>query len=281
MERVVILPPGSEAREDAGEPERIARPAGRESAKGVKSFAGYALAPVHLLGKIVSARLLAVVAIALAAIAAFFGPVGAPRGSRDRLDAVELAVRRLEARAPTSSLGRTDDASATTLLVAVQFVTAAAERSTPFDTALAVAISLTGEHPKVGPLLDDLLPEAATGVPSLGDLRSEFQATLSELEKRGLSADTGSGKSFFRLSLLWDWTEPDISAEHQATLQKLSADVASLNIGQAVQLLGKLDGRPREALEAWREKAQRRVAVDAVLTELRRAAFIDLIDKTP
>jgi hypothetical protein len=281
MERAVMLPPGSEAREDADQPERIARPAGKDSAGGVKSFARYGLAPIRLLGKIVSARLLAVLAIALAATAAFFGPVGAPRGSLDRLDAVELAVRRLEARAPTSSLGRTDDASATTLLVAVQFVTAAAERSTPFDTALAVAISLTGEHAKVGPLLDDLLPEAATGVPSLVDLRSEFQARLSELAKLGLLADAGGEKSFLRLSLLWNWTEPDISAEHQATLQKLSADVASLNIAQAVQLLAKLDGRPREALEGWREKAQRRVAVDAVLTELRRAAFIDLIDKTP
>lgn len=283
MERVVKLPPGSETGDKPNSPEGISRPAGTESAKGRKSLARYMLAPIHLLGKVISARVLAVVAIALASIAVFFGPAGAPRGGVDRLDAVELAVRRLETRTATSSLGRADGANPTTLLVAVQFVTAAAERSTPFDTALAVAISLTGEHPKVGPLLDDLLTEAATGVPSLGDLRAEFQARWTELEKLGLLTEAGgdSGNGFFRLSRLWDWSEPDISAEHQATLQKLSADVAGLNIGQAVQLLAKLDGRLREALEGWREKAQRRVAVDAVLTELRRAAFIDLIDQTP
>ena len=44
-------------------------------------------------------------------------------------------------------------------------------------------------------------------------------------------------------------------------------------------LTAKLDGRLREALESWREKAERRVAVDAVLAELRRAAFTQLIGK--
>lgn len=282
MEGVAELHSPSEAGDKTPPVLGISRASGPENAKMRKSLARYLLAPIDLVGKLISARVLAVVAIALASFALFFGPAGAPRGGLDRLSAVELAVRSLESRTATSSLSRGDGANPTTLLVAVQFVTAAAERSAPFDTALAVAISLTGEHPKVGPLLDDLLTEAATGVPSLGDLRTEFQARLAELEKLGLLAEGGDrGKSFFQVSRLWDWSEPNVSGEHQATLQKLSADVASLNIGQAVQLLGKLDGRLREALEGWREKAQRRVAVDAVLAELRRAAFIDLIDPTP
>jgi hypothetical protein len=284
MERILALTPESAAGENPDSRDRssstatAAAPAGRR-----RSLAHYLSAPIRLAKSILSARALAVTALGLAGLAIFFGPVGAPRGSSDRLAALELTVRRLETRLTTSSLGTADGGNPATLLVAVQFVTAAAERSTPFDTALAVAISLTGEHPKVGPLLDELLAEAATGVPSLADLRTDFQARLAELEKQGLRADAGNdgSTSFFRLSRLWDWTEPEISAEHQATLQKLSADVANLNIAQAVQLLGKLDGRLRDALEGWREKAQRRVAVDAVLTELRRATFVGLIDKAP
>jgi hypothetical protein len=82
-----------------------------------------------------------------------------------------------------------------------------------------------------------------------------------------------------RLSRLFGLAELEISSEHRATLKKVSGDVANQNLGQAVQLIAKLDGRLREGLESWREKAQRRVAIDAVLAELRRAAFIDLIDE--
>jgi hypothetical protein len=73
----------------------------------------------------------------------------------------------------------------------------------------------------------------------------------------------------------------EISDEQRAILETVATEVAAQNLGQAVRRLAKLDGRLREGLESWREQAQRRVAVDSVLTELRRAAFIDLIDDTP
>ncbi len=228
-----------------------------------------------------SVHALSIMAIFLVGIAVFFGPIGLPQNSSDKLDAIELAVKRLETRLAPPSQGRTDAVNPTTLLVAVQFVTAAAERSTPFDTALAVGISMMGEHSKIGPLLDRLLVEAVTGVPSLEDLRRDFQAKLAEFETDGLFTDIGGNtrKSAFRLTQFLGLAEPEISAEHRATLQKLSADIANHNLGQAVQLVTKLDGRLREGLESWREKAERRVALDSVLAELRRAAFIDLIDQ--
>jgi hypothetical protein len=228
-----------------------------------------------------SVRALCIMAIVLVGMAVFFGPMRLPENSSGRLDAIELAVKRIETRLAAPGFSHTAPVNPTTLLVAVQFVTAAAERSTPFDTALAVGISMMGEHPKIGPLLDKLLVEAVTGVPSLEDLRREFQAKLAELESAGLFTDIGgnTGKSAFRLSRFLGWAEPEISAEQRASLQKLSADVANHNLAQAVQLVTKLDGRLRDGLESWREKAGRRVAVDAVLAELRRAAFIDLIDQ--
>ena len=224
---------------------------------------------------------ISITAIGLAGIVLFFGPMGLPGDSSGRLDAIELAVKRIETRLAAPGASRTDAANPTTLLVAVQFVTAAAERSAPFDTALAVAISMTGEHPTIGPLLDKLLIEGPTGVPSFEDLRRDFQAKLAEFEKDGLFTNIGNDtdQSSFRLGRLFGLAKPEISAEHRATLQKASADVAGQNLGQAVQLVTKLDGRLRDGLESWREKAQRRVAIDLVLAELRRAAFIDLIDE--
>lgn len=221
-------------------------------------------------------RILAIAAMILASAALFLQLAGLPEKYSGRLDAVELSVKRIEMR--LSPLGvQAEDPHPTTLLVAIQFVTAAAERSTPFETALAVAIRLTGEHPKIGPLLDQLLDEARAGVPSLDDLRSEFRAKLAEFEQHGLFMANSGGKSFFRLGGLLDWTGTDVAAAHQATLQRLSTDVENRDLAQAAQLIAKLDGRLREALEDWRERAQRRAAVDAVLTELRRAAFTDLI----
>lgn len=241
--------------------------------KGGKCIAG------NLYARATSARALALIAVALASIAVFLGPIGLPGSAPARLDASEWAIKRIEMRLAAAGLNRPDAVNPTTLLVAVQFVTAAAERSTPFDTALAVAISMIGEHPKIGPLLDGLLDDAEKGVPSLEALRIEFQDRLVECEKNGLLTDVpaGSVKSPFRLSRLWTWRESESAAEYRATLLKLSEDVANTRLAQAIQLVAKLDGRVRDALESWREKAQRRVSLDALLAELRRAAFIDLI----
>ena len=237
------------------------------------------LLPARLTARAASGRILSIAAIALASTAIVLALRGTPGSRSGRLDAIEAAVKRIEAGPPSPSLSRIDGLHPAALLVAVQFVTGAAERSAPFDTALAVAIRMTGEHPKIGPLLDKLLVEASMGVPSTEDLRSEFRAKLADLERDGLFAegDGSTVKSLLRLSRLWDLVGLEKDTEHQATLQKLSADVANRNLGQTAQLIAKLDGRLREALEAWREKVQRRVTVDAVLTELRRAAFIDLI----
>jgi len=233
----------------------------------------------NLFTQATSPRALSTAAVVLASIAVFLGPIGLPGSAPARLDASEWAIKRIEMRLAAAGLNRPDAVNPTTLLVAVQFVTAAAERSAPFDTALAVAISMIGEHPKIGPLLDELLGDAEKGVPSLDTLRSEFQERLLECEKNGLLNDmpADSTKSAFRLSRLWPWSGPETNTEYQATLRKLSADVEGRQLAQAIQLVAKLDGRLRDALESWREKAQRRVSLDALLAELRRTAFIDLI----
>jgi type IV secretory pathway VirB2 component (pilin) len=248
-----------------------------------KSLARALFARIGLMLTGASARRLAIMSMVLVGIGVFFAAVGPPWDRSGRLDAIELAVKRIETRFVAPGPSRTEVANPTTLLVAIQFVSAAAERSTPFDTALAVAISMTGEHPKIGPLLDELLVEAVAGVPSTEDLRRDFRAKLADFEKEGLITDIGgnSGQSAFRLSRFLGLGSAEISDEQRAILETVATEVAAQNLGQAVRRLAKLDGRLREGLESWREQAQRRVAVDSVLTELRRAAFIDLIDDTP
>jgi hypothetical protein len=240
-----------------------------------KSAACFWLRPSSLVRKT------GIIALVLMIIAVSLRSLAEPENSSERLAAIELAIKNLQTGRTTPGVSRTDVANATTLLVAVQFVTAAAERSTPFDTALAVAISMMGEHPRVGPLLDELLIEATAGVPSREQLGNEFRAQMIKFEEDGIVGGLANpeSRSSFRLGGLFGLGDPEISAEHQAIIKALSADVADNNLDRAVQLVSKLDGLLREGLESWREKAERRVAVDNVLTELRRAAFIDIIEE--
>jgi hypothetical protein len=224
-----------------------------------------------------SSRTLSALALAVAVTALVTGPF-TQSGSRDtsRIDAIEYSLRALETRLAIPGTASIHSADHAERLVAIQFVTNAAERSTPFDTALAVAIRMTGDDEEIGPLLDQLLIEAPNGVPSREDLRTDFQARLAKFEQDGVIGSI-SGPSSFGLNGFFGLGGSDSSEQDTAVIQKLSAQISSDKFTEAVELVGKLDGTLRDGLESWREDAMRRTAVDATLAELRRIAFLGIL----
>ncbi len=229
---------------------------------------------------VLSSRTLSVLALIIAVAGFAAGQFDLPgREDNARIKAIERSLRTIETRLAIPGADRLHSADYVNQLLAIQFVTNAAERSTPFDTALAVAIRMTGDHEKLGPLLDELLIEAPNGVPSRDDLRSDFKARLAKFEQDGVvSRTTGTGGiAAFGLSGFLGLGAPETSEEDTAIIQKLSADIAADKFAEANQLVSKLDGALRDGLESWREKAMRRVALDETLAELRRIAFLGII----
>lgn len=196
-----------------------------------------------------------------------------------RIESLERSLRVIESRLSIPGAAQLHSADYANQLLAIQFVTNAAERSTPFDTALAVAIRMTGEHKKIGPLLDALLTEAPNGVPSRDDLRTDFKERLAKLEKDGVIGSIAgpTGNLTFGFGGFLGLGASEASKEDTVRLRKLSDYIAADRFPEAVQLVGKLDGKLRDGLESWREKAVRRVALDETLAELRRIAFLGII----
>ncbi len=251
-------------------------------ASAVRSMGGAArgvLRRVKAVGGSVSDRFLAASALALAGISFATLALHLPEKQSGRLDAVERSIAGIETRLGIPSARRAASDPAT-ILVAVQFVTASAERSAPFDTAVAVAITLIGEHPVIGPLLDTLLNDAMEGVPGHYDLRAEYGKKLAELKSQDLLVGTDGAvpAPSFPFSGLFGFGGSAGSNQDGAIIERITSDVEAGDFASAVQFVVKLDGRLREALESWREQASRRAALDATLKELRRAAYLDILE---
>lgn len=227
-----------------------------------------------------SSRTLSILALATA-VAALAAGSFSQTGGRDnaRFDAIEYSLRAIETRLAIPGAHNIHSADHTRRLVAIQFVTNAAERSTSFDTALAVAIRMTGDDEEIGPLLDQLLIEAPNGVPSREELKANFKERLAKFEQDGVvSSITGpSGVSSYGLTGFFGLGGSESSEQDTAVIQKLSVQITANRFSEAVELIGKLDGALRDGLESWRENAMRRAAVDATLAELRRIAFLGIL----
>jgi hypothetical protein len=227
-----------------------------------------------------TSRTLSALALAIAVAALIGGPFSQTGGRENaRIEAIEHSLRTIETRLAIPGADSVHSPDHARQLLAIQFVTNAAERSSPFDTALAVAIRMTGDHEEIGPLLDQLLIEAPNGVPSREDLRTDFRERLVKFEQDGVvsSISDPSGVSSFGITDFLGLGGSDSSKQDVAVIQKLSAQIASDRFPEAVQLIGKLDGALRDGLESWREGAMRRTAVDATLAELRRIAFLGIL----
>lgn len=160
----------------------------------------------------------------------------------------------------------------TTLLVTVEYLSEATEESEPFDTELAVAFELAEEEPDILALMDELIALSEAGVPSLADLQRQFQDTLvasrAPVQQRILDNVTSGLNSLIVVnrSVL----------RREQLLEDLSAMVAMGDIAAAVETL-RLEGSEGHGFGGWMRRAERRMKLDQVMSEIRKVAYLSIL----
>ena len=161
-----------------------------------------------------------------------------------------------------------------TLLSSIQYLSSAARGSEPFSTELAVAYKMVGEHPEIGLVLDSMLTGAEAGVPSVEDVSASYAATLSKVYGYGPGQLLGQAAS--SISSIVGITTT--TRRRQAIIEEVTVSVAAGKLSQAVVALEKLDEQSSAPFAAWRIEAQKRVALDAAVAEIKRIAFLSILD---
>ncbi len=161
-----------------------------------------------------------------------------------------------------------------TMLSSIQYLSSAARGSEPFSTELAVTYKMVGDHPEIGKVLDEILPGAETGIPSVEDVTTSYADIISEIYGYGPGQLLGQAASSIT-SIVGIKTS---AQQRQATIEQVTVLVAAGKLEQALQALNKLDGQSRLPFAAWQIKAQRRVALDAAVSEIKRIAFLSILD---
>jgi|GEM_PF-5943614 len=161
-----------------------------------------------------------------------------------------------------------------TILSSLQYLSTAVRGSQPFSTELAVTYKMVGDHPEIGKLLDEILPGAETGIPSIEDVSISYTDTISEIYGHGPGRLLGQAASNIS-SIVGIYT---IERQRQTDIEKMTVLVAQGKLAAALRVLDKLDGEARLPFASWQIKAQRRVALDAAMSEIKRIAFLSILD---
>ncbi len=139
-------------------------------------------------------------------------------------------------------------------------------RPVPFAAELAVARASGNDLGELKPLLDQIEPYAATGIPGVAQLRAEF-ATLYDQIGRGDRGvlPTGWMSSFASWAHLRGPQRPPPAADPSlGLLQDAAARVADADLAGALDRLSQLGEIYKPAFASWMQDAQARVAADTL-----------------
>ena len=229
------------------------------------------------------ARILAVLAIALAVSAPFWfdrglGLIGLRSPADARLAAIRAGVAAqagpvaaLEAQIASAQaqLARSRaDAAQIKLanwssIYALTDLTASLRRAEPFSVQFAVASAVTGLPDDIRKLLDQLGPYAAIGVPATARLSRDFAGRAARL---GWSGPDSAPVAVVKHLLTWSEqqlsgsTAPADDTRHR--LAQASAELAAGNVAAAVETVNRLDGPARDGFSDWLQDAGARAAAD-------------------
>lgn len=157
-----------------------------------------------------------------------------------------------------------------TLVVAVGQLREALADSKPFDEELGTVTALGGD--KVREITAGIAPFAATGIPTVAELRKQFQQVASKIVKAGAGPEGG------------DWIDKALSqAANVVSVRKVGpiegSDAAAVvsraedqlgagNLQGAVDELAALTGAEAEAAQAWLTQARARLDSAQALRDL-------------
>jgi hypothetical protein len=174
---------------------------------------------------------------------------------------------------------RSENARQFAILLAINQLREAAGTSEPFESELAAAKSLAHDDPDVMKQLNALSDYSSDGAPTLNELRVEFSDLAGEIVRSNV---VGSGKSWFRQALYRLGSVVSVrkigpkatSPNNTETLvARAESRLEEDDLAGAVSALNGLDGLPKDVAAAWVDSAQRRLGVEAALSNLSEIAL--------
>ena len=196
------------------------------------------------------------------------------RALSDRLDSAPTAERiaALEAEIDAAS-ARAAVAAALGPAVVADALAAAVESGRPFETELAALSRLNVDDAAI----DGLEPHAASGLPTLLALRSEFEAAIAPVELAAPVAE-GAGAMNRLLQSARGLVEvrparPVEGADPTAIVARIRGALEVGDVGAALAEWQALPADARAATADWAEAAEARHAADELVARLRVAAL--------
>ena len=184
-----------------------------------------------------------------------------------RMDALADTVQQLQQQATGREDGR---AQAASLALTVAQLDTALEGGEPFEQVLNSVRSLDGDDPAVVKAFDTLQANAASGVPTLPELRSSFDRVADDIVHAAQAPD-GDGLldqaagNLMRLVTVRP-VGADVAGESAAArVARAEAALAEGDLAAAVAELEPLEGAADAAAASWLTQAHERLAAQAAL----------------
>ena len=187
------------------------------------------------------------------------------------LEDMAQRLKRLEQQSDGGAAG--DDAAARAIVLAVAQLREAMRLGRPFTDDLEALTALAAGRPAISQALQDLAPQADTGVPSLAVLRTRFKTLAGPIVS---AADAGEGDGWIaeavaKLSSLVSVrrigeTAPDGSVD--ALVSKVDVLLSAGDLRAAADALALLKGKPAEVVSPWLKAARARLAAERAIANL-------------
>ncbi len=189
--------------------------------------------------------------------------------------AMESRLTDMEERAQAEPSGEAKAA----VVLAVSNLEHAVMSGGPFASELNSLKAVAGDDAALTGPIGELEPQAASGIPTLIELRAQFPAVADEVS-RVYAEWTGEDwvdKALSRVTSLVSVRktgEDAVAAKGtDGALAQADAALAEGDVAAAVKLLEDLEGPPAKAAAPWLSEARKRLAAEAALKELRQRAI--------
>jgi predicted nucleic acid-binding Zn-ribbon protein len=202
---------------------------------------------------------------------------GQMKGLHERADALSgqvdgLTTRLAETESRVKSAGDRRAQAAALALIAAQLDTAIGQ-SRPYSGLLESLTALGKDDQAVGQAAAELAPMAATGVPSLAELRHSFEATADEIVQRsrapaGNSVIDQAASNLLRLVTVRPVGSDVEGDSPPARVARAEAQLANGDLAAAVAELEPLQGPAAEAAADWLQRAHGRLNAEAAIGRL-------------
>ena len=191
-----------------------------------------------------------------------------------RMDALAETVQQLQQQATSREDGR---AQAASLALTVAQLDAALDGGEPFEQALDSLRSLDAGDPAVGKAFETLQAAAASGVPSLPELRSSFDRVADDIVHAAQSPESDSlfdqaAGNLMRLVTVRPVGADAAGESAAARVARAEAALAEGDLAAAVGEIEPLEGAADAAAASWLTQAHERLAAQAALAALQDRA---------